>query len=91
MLVGSRKDSQTYVRMKQKACADCGMTSFLKEYPNGDEVKEETLLKQIREWNADESVHGILVQLPLPKHISEEKILREVLPEKVSVVLLLSC
>lgn len=88
MLVGSRKDSQTYVRMKQKACADCGMESFLKEYLNGDEVKEETLLEQIRKWNQDEKVHGILVQLPLPVHINEEKILMEVLPEKVSLLYL---
>ncbi|KAL3775521.1 hypothetical protein ACHAWO_005539 [Cyclotella atomus] len=82
MLVGSRKDSQTYVRMKQKACADCGMESVLAEYPDGENVKEETLLEKIREWNADEKVNGILVQLPLPTHISEEKILREVDPEK---------
>jgi hypothetical protein len=83
MLVGSRKDSQTYVRMKQKACADCGMESFLEEYPNGEEVTEETLLAKIREWNEDDKVHGILVQLPLPHHISEEKILREVDAKKV--------
>ena len=82
MLVGSRKDSQTYVRMKQKACADCGMESFLEEYPNGEEVTEDTLLTKIQEWNQDDKVHGILVQLPLPKHISEEKILREVDPKK---------
>jgi 5,10-methylene-tetrahydrofolate dehydrogenase/methenyl tetrahydrofolate cyclohydrolase len=87
MLVGSRKDSQTYVRMKQKACADCGMESVLAEYPDGENVKEETLLEKIREWNADEKVNGILVQLPLPTHISEEKILREVDPEKVSDLL----
>lgn len=87
MLVGSRKDSQTYVRMKQKACADCGMESVLAEYPDGENVKEETLLEKIREWNEDKMVNGILVQLPLPKHISEEKILREVDPEKVSIAM----
>jgi 5,10-methylene-tetrahydrofolate dehydrogenase/methenyl tetrahydrofolate cyclohydrolase len=87
MLVGSRKDSQTYVRMKQKACADCGMESVLAEYPDGENVKEETLLEKIREWNEDKKVNGILVQLPLPKHISEEKILREVDPEKVSIAM----
>jgi 5,10-methylene-tetrahydrofolate dehydrogenase/methenyl tetrahydrofolate cyclohydrolase len=84
MLVGSRKDSQTYVRMKQKACSDAGMVSFLEEYPDGEGVTEEVLLGKIREWNEDEKVHGILVQLPLPKHICEEKILGEVDPKKVS-------
>eukprot|EP00804_Cyclotella_cryptica_P024560 CCRYP_020748-RA/>CCRYP_020748-RA protein AED:0.06 eAED:0.06 QI:75/1/1/1/1/1/2/77/371 len=82
MLVGSRKDSQTYVRMKQKACADCGMVSFLEEYPKGEDVTEEMLLAKIRDWNEDEAVHGILVQLPLPKHIHEERILSEVDPKK---------
>ena len=67
MLVGQRKDSQTYVRMKQKACSDCGMQSFLEEYPNVDEVTEEALLEKIAEWNNDPKVHGILVQLPLPE------------------------
>jgi 5,10-methylene-tetrahydrofolate dehydrogenase/methenyl tetrahydrofolate cyclohydrolase len=86
MLVGSRKDSQTYVRMKQKACSDCGMVSFLQEYPNGEEVEEEMLLKKIREWNEDEKVHGILVQLPLPEKISEERILKAVDPKKVRLI-----
>jgi len=53
MLVGERKDSQTYVRMKQKACADCGMDSFLSKYEDVDAVTEEILLKQIKEWNED--------------------------------------
>eukprot|EP00804_Cyclotella_cryptica_P022952 CCRYP_014969-RA/>CCRYP_014969-RA protein AED:0.06 eAED:0.06 QI:318/1/1/1/1/1/2/77/278 len=78
MLVGSWKDSQTYVCIKQKACADCGMVSFLEEYPNGEDFTEETLLAKIRHWNEDKAVHGILVQLPLPKHIHEERILSEV-------------
>ena len=82
MLIGQRRDSQTYVRMKQKACQDCGMQSFLCEYPNVDEVTEELLLAKIAEWNADPNVHGILVQLPLPEKINEETILKAVLPEK---------
>ena len=82
MLVGERKDSQTYVRMKQKACADCGMDSFLEEYKNVDEVTEKILLKKIEEWNADDKVHGILVQLPLPSKINEATILKAVKPEK---------
>jgi len=82
MLVGERKDSQTYVRMKQKACADCGMDSFLSKYEDVDAVTEEILLKQIKEWNEDPKVHGILVQLPLPPKINEATILKAVLPEK---------
>jgi 5,10-methylene-tetrahydrofolate dehydrogenase/methenyl tetrahydrofolate cyclohydrolase len=60
------------------------MVSFLEEYPDEEGVTEEVLLGKIREWNDDEKVHGILVQLPLPKHICEEKILGEVDPKKVS-------
>lgn len=82
MLVGQRKDSQTYVRMKQKACADCGMQSFLQKYEDVDAVTEEALLAKIAEWNADPKVHGILVQLPLPPKIDEAAVLRAVLPEK---------
>jgi len=83
MLVGQRRDSQTYVRMKQKACHDCGMNSFLRVYDNVDgDVTEELLLNQISEWNDDLAVHGILVQLPLPAHIDEEVILRAVRPDK---------
>lgn len=82
MLVGQRKDSQTYVRMKQKACADCGMDSFLKTYEDVDAVTEEMLLEQIKEWNDDTNVHGILVQLPLPEKINEATILKAVKPEK---------
>lgn len=82
MLVGERKDSQTYVRMKQKACADCGMDSFLSEYKDVDAVTEEILLAKIAEWNDDPKVHGILVQLPLPAKIDEAKILQAVKPEK---------
>ena len=56
MLVGVRKDSQTYVRMKQKACAGCGMASFLEKYEDVDAVTEEALLAKIGEWNADPRV-----------------------------------
>ena len=80
MLVGVRKDSQTYVRMKQKACAGCGMASFLEKYEDVDAVTEEALLAKIGEWNADPRVHGILVQLP--ERINEARILAAVLPEK---------
>ena len=82
MLVGNRTDSQTYVRMKQKACADCGMISYLKEFKDTNTITEETLLETIHAWNADDTVHGILIQLPLPPNINEAKILSAVLPSK---------
>lgn len=83
LLVGSRKDSQTYVRMKQKACAECGMASFLRTYENVDAVDlEARLLAQIDDWNADDRVHGILVQLPLPAAIDEARVLGAVAPAK---------
>ncbi|XP_068647971.1 bifunctional protein FolD 4, chloroplastic-like [Aristolochia californica] len=76
VLVGSRKDSQTYVRNKKKACADVGITSY--EATLSDDCTEEDLMKHISKFNDDPSVHGILVQLPLPRHLNEEKILNAV-------------
>ncbi|XRB22761.1 methenyltetrahydrofolate cyclohydrolase [Pseudoscourfieldia marina] len=80
VIVGARKDSQTYVRMKKKACADVGIASFEKCLP--DTVSQEELLKVVRDFNSDKSVHGILVQLPLPKHIDESAVLAEISIEK---------
>ncbi|MFQ5611831.1 MAG: bifunctional methylenetetrahydrofolate dehydrogenase/methenyltetrahydrofolate cyclohydrolase FolD [Anaerolineae bacterium] len=79
-LVGSRKDSQTYVRMKKRACAEVGITSFGHDLP--EDVSQEELLEIVRELNANPDVHGILVQLPLPGHIDEEEILRAISLEK---------
>jgi Tetrahydrofolate dehydrogenase/cyclohydrolase, catalytic domain/Tetrahydrofolate dehydrogenase/cyclohydrolase, NAD(P)-binding domain len=73
VLVGSRKDSETYVRSKKKACEEVGIASFGTELP--EDVTEGELLEVVRSYNADPSVHGILVQLPLPKHINEQTIL----------------
>jgi len=73
VLVGARKDSQTYVRMKKKACAEVGITSFGHDLP--EDVSQEELRKLVEELNANPDVHGILVQLPLPDHIDEEEIL----------------
>lgn len=73
VLVGDRVDSATYVRMKQKACAELGMESFHHHLPGDTPQKDvETLVKEL---NADPKVNGILVQLPLPDHIDEERIL----------------
>jgi 5,10-methylene-tetrahydrofolate dehydrogenase/methenyl tetrahydrofolate cyclohydrolase len=80
VLVGERKDSQTYVRMKKKACAEVGINSFGHDLP-GD-ISQAELLAVVRELNADPRVDGILVQLPLPDHIDDEEILGAVSLEK---------
>jgi 5,10-methylene-tetrahydrofolate dehydrogenase/methenyl tetrahydrofolate cyclohydrolase len=80
ILVGSRRDSQTYVRMKKKACEECGIASFGFDYP--DTVTEDEVLMKIAELNNDDSVHGILVQLPLPPHINEGNVIDAVHPTK---------
>jgi 5,10-methylene-tetrahydrofolate dehydrogenase/methenyl tetrahydrofolate cyclohydrolase len=80
ILVGTRRDSQTYVNMKQKACAAAGLYST--RYDFADTVNAEELLQTIATLNADESIHGILIQLPLPKHLDADLILNSVAPEK---------
>jgi len=80
VLVGTRKDSQTYVRMKKRACAEVGITSFGYDLP--EDISQDELLKVVRELNANPEVHGILVQLPLPDHIDDEEILGAISLEK---------
>ena len=80
VLVGERKDSQTYVRMKKKACAEVGIDSYGNELP-GD-VSEAEVIELIKRLNADPNIDGILVQLPLPDHIDEEAVLSEVSLDK---------
>ncbi|KAK3140711.1 hypothetical protein QOZ80_5AG0404740 [Eleusine coracana subsp. coracana] len=80
VIVGSRKDSQTYVNMKRKACAEVGIRSVHVDLP--EDISEVALVAEVHRLNADPAVHGILVQLPLPKHINEEKILSEISIEK---------
>ena len=80
VLVGDRVDSATYVASKQKACAELGMGSISQNLP-GD-ISQTELEKVITSLNDDKSVHGILVQLPLPAHLNEEKILQLVGIEK---------
>ena len=80
VLVGERVDSATYVGMKQKACAELGMTSF--HHPLPEDVSQEDLEKLIKDLNADPKVHGILVQLPLPDHLDEERVLQLISIEK---------
>ena len=80
IIVGENPASQVYVRNKVKAAAYTGMESLLIELPAS--VSEEELLRKIAELNSDDSVDGILVQLPLPKHIDEEKVIDAIAPEK---------
>jgi len=73
VLVGDDPASQTYVRMKRKACEEAGFESFGYELPaTATQAEVEGVVKEL---NADPKVHGILVQLPLPKHLNEEAIL----------------
>ena len=80
IMVGDNPASAVYVRNKHKACADVGITSYQIELPS--ETSENELLSKIDELNADKNVHGILVQLPLPKHIDEEKVINRISPDK---------
>ena len=80
VLVGDRKDSQAYVRSKKKACAEAGIASFGAELPGT--ATEAEVLAAVEGFNADPRVHGILVQLPLPAHLDEERILSAISIEK---------
>ncbi len=80
ILVGENPASVSYVTGKQKALAEVGMSDRSLHLP--ESTTEEELLKIISELNNDKSVHGILVQLPLPKHINEEKVILAISPEK---------
>ena len=73
IIVGNDAASMTYVKNKKKACEDVGFKSTVIELP--EETPEVELLEQIKELNEDLTVHGILVQLPLPKHIDEQKVI----------------
>lgn len=78
--VGEDPASVVYVRNKAKACEACGIRNTTIVLDEG--VSEETLLDKVRELNADDSVDGILVQLPLPRHISEAKVIETIAREK---------
>ena len=80
IIVGENPASQVYVRNKVKAAAYTGMDSRLVELPA--DISEEALLGQIRALNEDPAVDGVLVQLPLPKHIDEEKVIDTIAREK---------
>ncbi|XP_010926053.1 bifunctional protein FolD 1, mitochondrial isoform X1 [Elaeis guineensis] len=80
VLVGQRRDSQTYVRHKIKACQEVGIRSLTAELP--DDCPEDEVVNTVSSFNEDPSIHGILVQLPLPQHMNEEKLLNAVSLEK---------
>ena len=80
VLVGDNPASQVYVRNKVKACEDAGLNSVLEKYPA--EMTEAQLLARVEALNNDPSIHGILVQLPLPKHIDDHKVIEAISPLK---------
>ncbi len=80
ILVGEDPASQVYVRNKKKACADVGIYSESYDLPA--ETSQAELLELIENLNEKEDIHGILVQLPLPKHIDETAVINAILPEK---------
>ena len=80
ILVGENPASVSYVTGKQKALAEVGMQDRSVHLP--ENTSEEDLLKLIDQLNNDDTVHGILVQLPLPKHINEDKVIMAISPEK---------
>jgi methylenetetrahydrofolate dehydrogenase (NADP+)/methenyltetrahydrofolate cyclohydrolase len=80
VLVGDNPASEVYVRNKVKACADSGLHSVLERY--GADMSEAALLARIDALNKDPSIHGILVQLPVPAHIDANKVIEAISPAK---------
>jgi methylenetetrahydrofolate dehydrogenase (NADP+) / methenyltetrahydrofolate cyclohydrolase len=80
ILVGNNQASRTYVNSKQKTARELGMHNILIEFPTS--ISEQELLAKIDELNNDSDIHGILVQLPLPDHINETKLIEAISPEK---------
>lgn len=80
VLVGNDPASTTYVRNKVRACEEVGIVSVRRDLPA--DLSQEALLHEIARLNRDPSVHAVLVQLPLPPHISERRVLEAVLPDK---------
>ena len=80
ILIGDLTPSQIYVRNKEKSANEVGLKSEVIKYP--DSVEEKIVLEKIQELNEDETVSGILVQLPLPKHIDKQKVIETINPSK---------
>ncbi len=80
ILVGENPASEIYVRSKIKACEEIGMKS--KSEKHSADITEKELLDLVERYNQDPEIHGILVQLPLPKHIDEDKVIEAISPKK---------
>jgi methylenetetrahydrofolate dehydrogenase (NADP+)/methenyltetrahydrofolate cyclohydrolase len=80
ILIGDMTPSQIYVRNKEKSANEVGLKSEVIKYP--EEVEEKIVLEKIEELNRDDTVSGILVQLPLPKHIDKQKVIETITPSK---------
>ena len=80
ILIGELAPSQIYVRNKEKSAKEVGLNSDVIKYP--ENVDEKIVLKKIKDLNEDKSISGILVQLPLPKHINKKKIIDSIIPSK---------
>jgi len=80
IIVGDEPASRIYVNNKKKACDEIGIRSF--EYALPAETSEEEIIELIKTLNCDKNIHGILVQLPLPPHINDEKVLLTIDPDK---------
>lgn len=80
ILVGENPASQSYVKSKGKACEEIGFYSVTERLPAT--ISEQEVLEMINRFNKDEKIHGILVQLPLPKHINEQKVIEAISPSK---------
>ena len=80
ILIGELAPSKIYVKNKEKSANEVGLKSEVIRYP--ETVDEKTVLNKIEELNNDENVSGILVQLPLPKHIDKQKVIEKILPSK---------
>jgi methylenetetrahydrofolate dehydrogenase (NADP+)/methenyltetrahydrofolate cyclohydrolase len=80
IIVGDNPSSRLYVGIKRRTCEEVGIYSELYELP--EKTKEEELIKLIKRLNADKKIHGILVQMPIPKHISEKKVFAAIAVEK---------
>ena len=80
ILIGDMAPSQIYVRNKERSAKEVGLKSEVIKYP--ESIEEKIVLEKIKELNKDDTVSGILVQLPLPKHIDKQKVIEAILPSK---------
>lgn len=80
MIVGNNHASELYVKMKERAAREAGIVFTLERFPTN--VQESALVKKIKEWNVDPRIDGILIQLPLPKGLHEDRVVETMEPEK---------